>query len=184
MISLGDLLAILQSNKALSIYLHHIIDIIDINDSTDIFLFVCYVSTSSPFFYTLAPPTISFPREHIVLMSLLINNSILNQIRDVQGCHRLTTFMICTNHVSLPICICHILNRFLGKPERGQQCIINLFWLFFQKVNTTCGVERHQRGVESHQRGVKPPTPRQIEHCVIHSVYSVIKLSLNHYIIF
>ena len=61
MLSLSNLLAILQSNKVLSIYLHHIIDIIDINDFIDIFLFVCVCQLSITVLLH-SHATISFPR--------------------------------------------------------------------------------------------------------------------------
>ena len=38
--------------------------------------------------------------------------------------------------------------RFVGKPEGGQQCIFDLFWLFFSGGSIQIwGIERHQRGL-------------------------------------
>ena len=59
-------------------------------------------------------------------------------------------------------CTMEINTRFVVKPESGQQCIFDYFWLnqWWSNGNWGGGVERHQRGGIG---GVNPFNPRQIE---------------------
>ena len=48
-----------------------------------------------------------------------------------------------TSSFVAPIWICTFSNRFLVKPERGQQCIFDYFWLFFGGQWKLGKVKRH-----------------------------------------